>query len=265
MMHAATKIMQNRADQLGLDDDELMHYGRKGMKWNETIFTDEDRARGQAVRAAQKQQRETDAIRAQGQAVREAQRKQRETDAIRAQGQAVREAQRKQRGTDAIRAQGQAVREAQRQQRESGSSQNKDDLNEKKKELLKKVKAERDARNQGYDTYASMIDENLRYGNKTPYEQIRRHDSGPEYDEAVKPIREGKTDKVEIAPASDEIKKMYIDAGYDPDTINKYLNLEASTDDMKGYQNLKKEYSPYIAQKGKVNYQSNKIKNYGKS
>lgn len=67
MYHAATKIMQNRADQLGLDDDELMHYGRKGMKWNETIFTDEDRARGQDVRLKQKGQR----IRAEQKANRE--------------------------------------------------------------------------------------------------------------------------------------------------------------------------------------------------
>ena len=48
MMHAATKIMQNRADQLGLDDDELMHYGRKGMKWGKDIFAQDDSEKKQS-------------------------------------------------------------------------------------------------------------------------------------------------------------------------------------------------------------------------
>jgi len=38
LMHAATRIMANRAEQLGISEDELMHYGRKGMKWGENIF-----------------------------------------------------------------------------------------------------------------------------------------------------------------------------------------------------------------------------------
>ena len=38
MYHAAERIMQNRADQLGLDDDELMHYGQKGQKWGKHLF-----------------------------------------------------------------------------------------------------------------------------------------------------------------------------------------------------------------------------------
>lgn len=48
MYHAATKIMQNRADQLGLDDDELMHYGRKGMKWGKDIFAQDDSEKKQS-------------------------------------------------------------------------------------------------------------------------------------------------------------------------------------------------------------------------
>lgn len=40
MYHAAINILSNRADQLGLDEDELMHYGRKGMKWGKDIFGD---------------------------------------------------------------------------------------------------------------------------------------------------------------------------------------------------------------------------------
>ena len=48
MMHAATKIMQNRADQLGLDEDELMHYGRKGMKWGKDIFAQDDSEKKQS-------------------------------------------------------------------------------------------------------------------------------------------------------------------------------------------------------------------------
>lgn len=39
-------------------NDELYHYGHKGMKWGESIFTEEDRARGRAVREAQKQERQ---------------------------------------------------------------------------------------------------------------------------------------------------------------------------------------------------------------
>jgi len=62
MFHAAIKILDNRAEQYGIYDDELMHYGRKGMKKGEHIFgedefTEEDRARGQAVREAQRQER----------------------------------------------------------------------------------------------------------------------------------------------------------------------------------------------------------------
>ena len=39
-------------------NDELYHYGHKGMKWGESIFTEEDRARGRAVREAQRQERQ---------------------------------------------------------------------------------------------------------------------------------------------------------------------------------------------------------------
>lgn len=40
LFHAACDIMRTRDAQLAaLGDDELMHYGRKGMKWNENLFT----------------------------------------------------------------------------------------------------------------------------------------------------------------------------------------------------------------------------------
>lgn len=50
LMHAATRIMANRAEQLGISEDELMHYGRKGMKWGENIFAQDPRA-NQAAQA----------------------------------------------------------------------------------------------------------------------------------------------------------------------------------------------------------------------
>ena len=50
LMHAATRIMANRAEQLGISEDELMHYGRKGMKWGEDIFAQDPRA-NQAAQA----------------------------------------------------------------------------------------------------------------------------------------------------------------------------------------------------------------------
>ena len=271
MYHAAINILSNRADQLGLDDDELMHYGRKGMKWGKDIFATDPNSTKKAVygfmdvvtgadkrkQDQENKQHDADFILNRAKFDRELQLKQKRnelyekprefqkavnnsdharlgrifgtnqyltekinrsnpdltrdlaegrnvkveggyvlpkdkdnpyyhtitdeekanidynnrletnkqdaiekysddneefTDEDRARGQAVREAQRKQRETDAIRARGQAVREAQRQQRETEASPNNDDLNEKKKELLKKVKAERDARNQGYNT-----------------------------------------------------------------------------------------------------------------
>ncbi len=42
LFHAACNIMRTRDAQLAaLGDDELMHYGRKGMKWNENIYADD--------------------------------------------------------------------------------------------------------------------------------------------------------------------------------------------------------------------------------
>lgn len=42
MYHAAIKILSNRIDQLELNDDELAHDGRKGMKWGKNIFGKDD-------------------------------------------------------------------------------------------------------------------------------------------------------------------------------------------------------------------------------
>ena len=64
MFHAATKILDNRAEQYGFyDDNELMHYGRKGMKKGEHIFGDDEEtaqkyAHAKAKMLAEKARRE---------------------------------------------------------------------------------------------------------------------------------------------------------------------------------------------------------------
>ena len=130
MYHAAINILSNRADQLGLDEDELMHYGRKGMKWNETIFTDEDRARGQDIRLKQKGQR----IRAEQKANRE------KINEMKA-NVLVEKARREGRG-------GGIDHPTSKPNIATMDEVNtrRDDLNSKKNELLSKSYAERDAR-----------------------------------------------------------------------------------------------------------------------
>lgn len=57
LFHAACDIMRTRDAQLAaLGDDELMHYGRKGMKWNENIYAeDEEKKRRASASSGQSQ------------------------------------------------------------------------------------------------------------------------------------------------------------------------------------------------------------------
>lgn len=57
LFHAACDIMRTRDAQLAaLGDDELMHDGRKGMKWGKNIFTeDEEKKRREGVSSGQSQ------------------------------------------------------------------------------------------------------------------------------------------------------------------------------------------------------------------
>lgn len=57
LFHAACDIMRTRDAQLAaLGDDELMHYGRKGMKWNENIYAeDEEKNRRASASSGQSQ------------------------------------------------------------------------------------------------------------------------------------------------------------------------------------------------------------------
>lgn len=48
MYHAAIKILNNRCEQYGLGDDELMHYGQKGQEWGKHKFGDDETAKNYA-------------------------------------------------------------------------------------------------------------------------------------------------------------------------------------------------------------------------
>lgn len=225
---AAISVLNRRGEQIG--DDELMHYGRKGMKRGEHIFGEEYEPIGEKARDSAEDDNKNDLekkkndflLKAKAERMlRNSEHKNEHSisDAVNSSSndkelagklknnpefaeatKAIREgkASSVDLADNATGADEQTLRDINDLAGVQKESDKENELARKRRDMLNKVNAEKQARTKGANGFGDATEKAFK-GEYDANDINRMVKTGPEYDEASKAIREGKTNSVNLA------------------------------------------------------------------